>query len=688
MRVMLKTYHSLILRLIYAITSVLLNTFFLCLFRIVSHFKEWNDYKDKYYKDGHIMSLVIISILILTCVCLVIWIQAKYGSGNKIANNTFSHTFLKQSRRKLLNTVREDIESRIRKTLPKQRLMHLGIKQDTENLSIKNSTYIECFWNFIETDDVSSEYKKIIEVFNRANRRLLILGCPGAGKTTMLLKLGEYLIKEANEKQNEPIPVVFDMATWYPEQEISNWLISRLKIKYNLPQKLAEEWLNDYHILPLLDSLDQQQENQTQCINAINRFLRQDERNSLVICCRYEEYDKSESRLLLTTAVIEKIETYLNNSEHQGFLKKLINDENLIEFINNPLKFKLFMEVDLKIEDIKTFESSFFKEREQLYLYEFFNTYINKNLQENKFKKYQNDIEQTKKWLAWLANALQQNKQKEFLIEKIQPSWLENSQQKTLYRRYFGIISAVIFGSIFAMISGLISELFDGNYKDYMVGLVTSVTSMLISVLIYGDINEVFLVDELKLSWFKIGGFWKNRVELMLWTLFAAFASQPLYSRLCGEEKNGLIFLTISWFTTVMLNALFSINYDEIKSQKYPNQGIIDSADTASFVMIISTPFFILIYIVLGFYLKSGLNNLAFKAIIFGLCFGLFFGLVFGGIAVIQHLIIRYILWYNGNIPWNYSRFLEEMAEKEIILQIGGRYSFIHELLREHFTKI
>lgn len=94
------------------------------------------------------------------------------------------------------------------------------------------------------------------------------------------------------------------------------------------------------------------------------------------------------------------------------------------------------------------------------------------------------------------------------------------------------------------------------------------------------------------------------------------------------------------------------------------------------------------VYILMLCLSRSVIESSHLKAIIFGVCCGLFFGLIFGGIAVIQHFIIRCILWLHGDIPWNYSRFLEEMAERELILKMGGRYHFMHELLREHFTKI
>ncbi|WP_169219410.1 hypothetical protein [Brasilonema sp. UFV-L1] len=46
-------------------------------------------------------------------------------------------------------------------------------------------------------------------------------------------------------------------------------------------------------------------------------------------------------------------------------------------------------------------------------------------------------------------------KQTEFLIEKMQPTWLENTRHKWLYRVAVGLISGLIFG----LISGLKTDI-------------------------------------------------------------------------------------------------------------------------------------------------------------------------------------------------------------------------------------
>lgn len=94
-------------------------------------------------------------------------------------------------------------------------------------------------------------------------------------------------------------------------------------------------------------------------------------------------------------------------------------------------------------------------------------------------------------------------------------------------------------------------------------------------------------------------------------------------------------------------------------------------------------------------------------AIFLGLISGVIFGIIgqpiiglilaiFGGIlggfylkiSGLERLILHFMLWLNGDIPWNYSRFLNYCAERLLLQKTGERYSFIHKLLQQHFARM
>ncbi|MEM7715458.1 MAG: hypothetical protein AAF349_18100, partial [Cyanobacteria bacterium P01_A01_bin.68] len=71
-----------------------------------------------------------------------------------------------------------------------------------------------------------------------------------------------------------------------------------------------------------------------------------------------------------------------------------------------------------------------------------------------------------------------------------------------------------------------------------------------------------------------------------------------------------------------------------------------------------------------------------------GLILALIFGLLFAGIPVIRHISLRLILWKQRLIPWNYNHFLKYADDRKLINQVGGRFTFIHDKLQEHFAKM
>ena len=123
-----------------------------------------------------------------------------------------------------------------------------------------------------------------------------------------------------------------------------------------------------------------------------------------------------------------------------------------------------------------------------------------------------------------------------------------------------------------------------------------------------------------------------------------------------------------------------------------PNQGIKKSLQNGLIFGLIAGLFFGLTF---------GLGD----GLIFGLTFGLIGGLICGeqdgpifalssndtkgGLtAAIEHFILRSCLTKNGDTPWNYAQFLEHAARHRFIQRTGGRYRFVHDLLRQHFAQM
>jgi predicted NACHT family NTPase len=116
---------------------------------------------------------------------------------------------------------------------------------------------------------------KITDVYEQAHVTLLVMGEPGAGKTTVLLQLVSDLLVRAELDEAHPIPVVFSLASWFGDQEIGEWMVNELSNRYEVPRRLGNQWLHTGHLLPLLDGLDEvDKEHRLACAEAINAFRR------------------------------------------------------------------------------------------------------------------------------------------------------------------------------------------------------------------------------------------------------------------------------------------------------------------------------------------------------------------------------------------------------------------------------
>jgi hypothetical protein len=88
----------------------------------------------------------------------------------------------------------------------------------------------------------------------------------------------------------------------------------------------------------------------------------------------------------------------------------------------------------------------------------------------------------------------------------------------------------------------------------------------------------------------------------------------------------------------------------------------------------------------LVFGLRGGLRGGLVVGLGFGLLLGLLFGQNYGGRAALQHLASRIALRRSRTVPPRLVRFLNEASTLVLLRRVGGRYQFIHQLLRDYFA--
>ncbi|GHP00895.1 hypothetical protein KSF_109420 [Reticulibacter mediterranei] len=325
----------------------------------------------------------------------------------------------------------------------------------------------------------------LTKVYDEYNEEILVLGEPGAGKTTLLLDLTKDLLQRAERNDAHPLPVVFNLSSWAKKSlPLQGWMIEELQTKYQIPKRLAQEWVVGHQILPLLDGLDEVVASSlSSCIEAINSYRQEHGMMAMVVCCRKADYFRQSMRLLLSTAVevqpltAEQIDAYLTQAgkDLTAVRVALQQDPILRDVASTPLMLSTIAATyhDQPISSMLALHSV--AERRQMIL----ENYIERVLEQRGSFKKEAKLQQTKSYLAWLAKHMLLHGQTEFYVERMQPDLLDDASAQRGYRttiiRSIYALQCTIIGALFAWIFGGKPE--PGNMRgvgDGLLGLLGS----------------------------------------------------------------------------------------------------------------------------------------------------------------------------------------------------------------------
>jgi hypothetical protein len=149
-----------------------------------------------------------------------------------------------------------------------------------------------------------------------------------------------------------------------------------------------------------------------------------------------------------------------------------------------------------------------------------------------------------------------------------------------------------------------------------------------------------------------------------------------------------------------MIVGIFAgIRGDVLEQQVHPNQGIRRSAQSAVITGAAATFLTIAIALVHGIMrtgphiglaglLSETLGGIVAMSVVLGVGVGLGTAFARGGRAVLTHIALRFVLWRNKMIPWNYARFLDYCVACILLRKLGGGYTFMHRTLLEYFAAL
>jgi hypothetical protein len=311
---------------------------------------------------------------------------------------------------------------------------------------------------------------RIVQLFDdpAVGGKLLILGAPGAGKTTALLELGQELIARAEQDADEPMPAFCSLSSWREDGHgLAVWLVDHLKTKYGVRKDHGDAWLNDRLLAPLLDGLDEAApEQQEACVQAINRFQQDFRPRHLVVCCRLAEYENYRTKLQLNGAVRllpladDQIHQYLARGEFSALWQGVSGDPDTMELARSPLLLGMIT-VAYEETSPEEWQRLATASERQTHL---FDVYIRRVLSDGRTAPRYSKA-QTVDWLTSLATAMKEHGQPELLIEHLQPTWLRSTTQRLVYR--LGVL--VTIAAAFVLAQSLIAWLF-GRFPRGAVG--------------------------------------------------------------------------------------------------------------------------------------------------------------------------------------------------------------------------
>lgn len=536
---------------------------------------------------------------------------------------------------------------------------------------------------------------RIIQLYDKADGDLLTLGEPGAGKTTVLLELARELLDRAEDDEDHWIPVVFNLPSWADKrQPLQAWLIEELHNKDQVARKTAVEWIENDQILPLLDGLDEVDEQQRlACLQAINTYKQEHNLVPLVVSSRYTEYLALNTHLKLQKAILieplmmQQVETYFQRVKKKNVesVQMAVQKEVILqELVKTPLMLDI---LTAAYEDASSQQITDLTLQDRASIRKYvFDAYVARMLERRQASTLYK-AQQVKDCLSWLAQRLMASHQTEFYIERMQPDWLSETQQRRL-----NLIVILLFKLIVIVGAGI------EGWRSFgpLGGLAYAVVGWYLAK---PELVEGAIVPAEIIQWP-----WKNmrivefasslfsglaiglRVVLFIFVLsflsiclFLVRGSGPLF----GSDIPLSFLLAATLMITVGSAILFLLQsgwssriFDDRRGMS-PNQGIKLSGRNS----IIAGLIFGLISGLTFSFTLSPVDG-----VICGLMIGLVMGLFNGGVAYIKHFILRYQLSRAGSVPWSFQHLLNYAVDHILLYKRGNGYIFIHRLLLEYFV--
>ena len=314
--------------------------------------------------------------------------------------------------------------------------------------------------NYLNSNDNIANLSKELQ---RNNRRIVILGEPGVGKTIVLLQILEEMLNDCETNTAKPIPIKLSLVTWQINKKaLKEWVIDELIKLHDISKIQATIWaFEDGRLTLLLDGLDElDEETKKECVKAINDFILEMHETSLIITCRTADYElleaKPASDITIEMLPLTKPEvlSYLNSYKKipSAILRTIKMDEGLNELIT----IRLFLGLLCKLKESRLLDE-YFDAKKKIDKQLLLSLFVRQSL-ELRTTWSVNERKKHLAQLAWIAKRLNIHHSDILFVERLQYSWLGKKSQKiTAY--FISIFFSMFSWSLFSGILGVVAWL-------------------------------------------------------------------------------------------------------------------------------------------------------------------------------------------------------------------------------------
>ena len=525
---------------------------------------------------------------------------------------------------------------------------------------------------------------RVVEIYDSMDEILLILGAPGSGKTTELLELAQELLKRADDDPGHPIPVIFPLSTWAETRKtLPQWLEDELNLRYDVPRKIAHEWIASDQVIPMLDGLDEvKAEHRDGCGQAISEFRQSHGFLPIIVTSRTADYEaltkplRLQGRILVRPLTRDQVNLYLTNLGQSGESVRaaLHEDRSLWDLLDSPLMLNVVtVSYATGAETPVLIQGTLAERRDQL-----FGLYVNRMLR-RRAAEWHYTPEHTVQWLSLLANRIEFHGQTVFYVKQIHVDG---------ELPYIGPLPVVRYAAIVGLFAGLLFALITSLFVG-ATGVISGMTLGMSSLLPFFFRDKDFRIptrntyEFLDISW---SAFPTSVPAILVATLVCSLTVAVCIGLIVGWEIS-IAYGLLTWAPIAVyfcIRRSLSFAWISVLPPSKPERRRLTTLGIlVSFLVI---PICGLCDI-MRVSLSSGWRSRQFVvAVLLWLFPCIVCALVVGGERFLKGSRMRLWLMRTVTTPTNLARLIDYAADRILLRKVGGGYMFIHRMLLEWFA--